>query len=114
MSSVSYFVWQICECQESGNNIAKDIKDLIFSPFANPDDSNFSSFMSATNDVDLDFIGESRGDTETRRGLITCQVSLSVHAADAAPVHVGVDGVEAVVVVPGHGVISSRQQPVDD
>ena len=70
--------------------------------------------MSATNDVDLDFIGESRGDTETRRGLITCQVSLSVHAADAAPVHVGVDGVEAVVVIPGHGVISSRQQPVDD
>ena len=31
---------------------------LIFSPFANPDNSNFSSFMSTTNYVDLDLIGE--------------------------------------------------------
>ena len=52
---------------------------LIFSPFANPNNSNFSSFMSTTNYVDLDLIGKSGGHTETNGGLIavfTCRESL--------------------------------------
>ena len=43
---------------------------LIFSPFANPDNSNFSSFMSTANYVDLDLIGEPGWHTETNRGVI--------------------------------------------
>ena len=51
--------------------------------------------MSSTNYVDLDLIGKSGGHTETNGGLIavfTCR--------DGGPVHVGVDGVQTVIIIP--------------
>ena len=82
LSSTSYFVLRILKMprQASGNNAKQDETLLIdFSPFANPDNSNFYSFMSTTNYVDLDLIGKSGGHTETNGGLIavfTCRYSL--------------------------------------
>ena len=62
LSSTSFFVLRILKMpsiriQETMQN-RKRLYLLIFSPFANPDNSNFSSFMSTTNYVDLDLIGE--------------------------------------------------------
>lgn len=110
LSSTSYFVLRILKMP----SIRKQCKtgwDLsIFSPFANPDNSNFSSFMSPTNDVDLDLIGESGGHTETNGGLI----AFTCRDEGGEPVHVGVDGVQTVVIVPWHRIITARHQPVDD